>query len=180
MNSSPPHHHSRHSSIQLHYYWIWFSNHRKQKRHWRREHCLERDVLCGRWVWQQASFERAYQVPQSESVIPVVISSLVALVRSDAPQNPIHFISLIGVAVAVLVRLKHTTTPANERLPKELQVSSNCSNKLSTHGMHVRSKLLSFILHSSSCPGHLFQFMFWYVWSWPFAIGDKNGWSSPL
>jgi len=125
-------------------------------------------------------FKRAYQIPQSESAIPVVISSLVALVRSDLPQNPIHFISLIGVAVAVLVRLKHTTTPANERLPKELQVSSNCSNKLSTHGMHVRSKLLSFIPHSSSCPGHLFQFMFWYVWSWPFAIGDKNGWSSPL
>jgi len=105
-------------------------------------------------------FERAYQIPQSESAILVVISSLVALVRSDATQNPIHFISLIGVAVAVLVRLKHMTAPANERLPKELQVSSNCSNKLSTHEMGVRSKLPPFIPHSFSCPEHLFQSMF--------------------
>jgi len=105
-------------------------------------------------------FERSYQITQSDSTIPVVILNLVALVKSDASQNPIHFISLIGVAVAVLARLKHMTAPANERLPKELQVSSNCGNKLSAHGMCVRSKLLPFTPHSSSCPEHLFQFMF--------------------
>ncbi|KAF5354845.1 hypothetical protein D9756_005584 [Leucocoprinus leucothites] len=58
----------------------------------------------------------------SGSTISAVISNLVALVKSNASQNPIRFLSLIGVAVAVLVRLKHVPTPVNERLPKELQV----------------------------------------------------------
>jgi len=105
-------------------------------------------------------FERAYQIPQSDSDIPVVISNLVALVRSDASQNPIHFISLIGVAVAVLVRQKRMTAPANERLPQELQVSFNCGKKLFIHEIRVRLKSLPFIPHSSSCPEHLFQSMF--------------------
>lgn len=43
--------------------------------------------------------------------------------KSNASQNPIRFFTLVGVAVAVLVRLKHVPTPPNERLPKDLQVS---------------------------------------------------------
>jgi hypothetical protein len=59
---------------------------------------------------------------KSESTIPAVISTLLALVRANASQNPVRFLSLMGVAVAVLVRLKHVPTPPSERLSKELQV----------------------------------------------------------
>jgi len=78
-------------------------------------------------------FGRAHQIMQSDSAILTVISNLVALVKSNASQNPIRFIPLIGVTVAVLVRLKYVTVPSDERLPKELQVSSNRSNSLFTH-----------------------------------------------
>lgn len=60
---------------------------------------------------------------QSGSTIPVVISTLLALVKANASQNPIRFFTLVGVGVAVLVRQKHVPTSPEDRLPKELQVS---------------------------------------------------------
>lgn len=73
------------------------------------------------------SFMENLTCTQSGSTIPVVISTLLALVKANASQNPIRFFTLVGVAVAVLVRQKHVPTSPEDRLSKELQVSPSLS-----------------------------------------------------
>ena len=51
--------------------------------------------------------------------IPSVISTLLALTKSS--QTPLKFVTLIGVSVAVLIRLKHTPEPPISRLPTDLK-----------------------------------------------------------
>ncbi|KXN82440.1 Translational activator gcn1 [Leucoagaricus sp. SymC.cos] len=68
----------------------------------------------------------------SGSSLPAVISTLLALVKANASQNPIRFVPLIGVAIAVLARLKHISTPPQERLPSKLQSGSSLPAVIST------------------------------------------------
>ncbi|KAF5388937.1 hypothetical protein D9757_005117 [Collybiopsis confluens] len=53
--------------------------------------------------------------------IPTLVTNLVELVTSKNSQNPLKFIQLIGVAVAVLVRLKNVKEAPSDRISEVLK-----------------------------------------------------------
>lgn len=57
---------------------------------------------------------------QAGDKVPIVISTLLDL--SKQSQSPVRMFSLLGVAVSVLIRLKHTDVEPSARLSQDLKV----------------------------------------------------------
>ncbi|KIK62847.1 hypothetical protein GYMLUDRAFT_242480 [Collybiopsis luxurians FD-317 M1] len=53
--------------------------------------------------------------------VPILISTLLELSSGKNSQNPLKYVQLIGVAVAVVVRLKNVKEAPSERISKELK-----------------------------------------------------------